>query len=94
MQTETPINWLWRQLDTLLNDAALDALRTGYAEQQRRYNQAAQLKTVRHELALYERIVSIGTDEQKRRYAAKIERRKARIKTLEDELIETGETPE
>jgi hypothetical protein len=87
MKRDTPINWLWAQLETLLSDPTLDLLRKNYDAQKHQYDLAAKIRQARRELATFERIITTaGPDTPKyQRYAAKIARRKARIALLECE---------
>lgn len=88
----TPLAYLWAELDTLLSDATIAELRRRVAAHTDRYNRAAKLRQAERELALYERIITTaGPDTVKyRRYAVKIERRKARIAALQDEETVIG----
>lgn len=83
----TPLAFLWSELDGLLSDATLAELRRRVAAHTDRYNRAAKLRQAERELATFERIITTaGPDTPKyKRYAVKIDRRRARIKALQDE---------
>jgi len=87
MKPNTPIAYLWRQLETLLSEPALELLRKNYDERKHAYERAAKIRQARRELANYQRMIVTkgpGTNAWIR-LERKIASRLKRIKTLESE---------
>lgn len=82
---QTPLAYLWTELEGLLNDATIAELRRRVAVHTAAYNRAAKIRQAERELHVYEKIVQYGYEDEKHRLAPKIERCRARIKALEDE---------
>jgi len=93
---ETPINYLWRELDALLSDATLDDLRKRYDAHKHRYELTGKIRRAQRDLAMLEqRIVTKGPGTPRyKAIAAQIDRRRARIKALEDEQNVIEHMPE
>lgn len=88
----TPLTFLWSELDTLLSDATLAELRKRVAAHTDRYNRAAKIRQAERELDQFQRRITTkgpGSPAYMRLYR-QIERRKARIKMLQDEENVTG----
>lgn len=83
-----PLKWLLNELNTVLSDDQYIYLMAGYNAVKRRYDMASKLRQAQGDLALYRRNqgkYEPGSNRHKT-YSAMIERRLARIKTLEEEL--------
>ena len=87
MNSETPIAYLWRQLETLLSEPALDLLRKNYAAHKHAYERPAKIRGLRRELDTLCQCITTHSPNSPRywRYAKKITRCRARIRALEDE---------
>lgn len=80
---ETPVNWLWHELETLLPLEQLEPLRTGYQRQAHFYRFAGTLRHARRELAVFTRALEQCHPSRQQYWADRIERCKARIIRLE-----------
>ena len=83
-----PHKWLLNELRSFLSDEQYQSMIAAHDRVKRRYDLSSKLRATRTELRTYERAYANTSDEQKRGYAAKIERRKARIVAIEKELAE------
>lgn len=84
-----PHKWLLAELPHYLDAIDYDQLMDSHAIVKRRYDLSSKLRATQTELQRYQKALPNATsDHWRRSYAAKIERRKARIQAIEKELRE------
>lgn len=91
---DTPINWLWKELENHLDADQLAELHKQFNERSKRYNNVATIRAVKREIKVFEhnqRVYGEGSPQWKR-YAEKLERRYARLKKLESESNESTDS--